>query len=108
MSYLDSLSKQHDRLEDKIDAIIIKQNDIHVQVTRNTDSLIEHMRRTQLAEKRIEHVEKHIIRIDKVIDILSPTKTKLIILLIASAFAFGVIDFNSKDPIIKQVIQLIK
>lgn len=61
----------NDRHLDKIERILEKVNDIDVKLgkheiilEKNTDSLIEHMRRTDLLEEQIKHVEKHVTRIE--------------------------------------------
>lgn len=45
------------RLEDKIDKISDKLNEINVVMAENTQSLIIHEKRTDLAEKKVELVE---------------------------------------------------
>ena len=108
VAYLNKIDKQHDKLEEKMDVVIIKVNDIHHELSRNTDSLVIHEHRTTLAEKRLEHIERHAARIDFIIDILKPTKTKLAVILVIASIACGTIDFNSKIPWTKQLIELIK
>lgn len=48
------------RIEDKIDKITDKVHDIDKTLERNTSSLEEHMKRTELLEKKLEPVETHV------------------------------------------------
>lgn len=48
------------RLEEKIDKISDKLNDINVTLAENTQSLIIHEKRTDLAERKIELVQVQI------------------------------------------------
>jgi hypothetical protein len=46
-----------DRINDKLDDISVKVARIEVTLERNTDDLSEHMRRTELLEKKATKVE---------------------------------------------------
>ena len=108
ISYLEKIDKRHDRLEDKIDIIIVKQNETHNQLKRNTDSLIKHEHRTYLAEKRLEFIERHVDKINLILDFLKPTKIKIIVALVVIGIVTGGIDISSADSFIKQIISFLK
>jgi hypothetical protein len=105
---LQRLNQNQEKISDKIDLLIDKHHDLHIQLVRNTDSLIVHEKRTNLAEKRLKHVEEHITKINKMIDFFTPTKKKIIIILILLGLVSGTIDVSSKKSLIKDIISLIK
>jgi hypothetical protein len=105
---LQRLDQGQQKISDKIDLLIDKHHDLHVQLVRNTDSLIVHEKRTDLAEKRLEHVEQHITRVNKVIDCLTPSKKKIAIILLIISLVSGSVDLTSKKSFIKEIIYLIK
>lgn len=105
---LQRLDQGQQKISDKIDLLIDKHHELHVQLVRNTDSLIVHEKRTDLAEKRLEHVEEHIIKVNKIIEYLTPSKKKIAVILFVLSLLTGTIDLNSKNSIIKEIISLIK
>lgn len=86
-------------------------------LVRNTVTLEEHVKRTNLLEKRMEHVDNevdglktHIAKINTVFDLLKPTKEKMKwIFIVASIIGgtWGTVDVASDDGKIRQVIQKI-
>lgn len=50
-----------DRLEEKIDRVIEKTSSIDVTLAKQSVILDEHVRRTNLLEKKLEPIEKHVI-----------------------------------------------
>jgi hypothetical protein len=66
------------RLEEKIDKISDKLNEINVVMAENTQSLVIHEKRTDLAEKKVELVELRLNeQIQKDHDILNKIEQKL-------------------------------
>lgn len=50
-----------DRLEEKIDKVVEKTSSIDVTLAKQSVILDEHVRRTNLLEKKLEPIEKHVI-----------------------------------------------
>lgn len=55
------------RIEDKIDRIETSINQIDKTLARNTDSLEFHIKRTNLLEKKVEHVDHHVTMVNGVL-----------------------------------------
>ena len=55
------------RLEDKLDKITDKISNIDVTLAEQAKDLKEHMRRTDLLEKKIMPIEKHVIMVNGVL-----------------------------------------
>ena len=53
-----ALDKRLERLEDKVDKTLDAVSAIHETMATNTQSLIDHMRRTELLEKAIVPVQR--------------------------------------------------
>lgn len=53
-----------ERLEEKLDKIVEQIAEINVTMARNTASLDEHIRRTNMLEEKLEPVEKHVIMVN--------------------------------------------
>lgn len=49
-----------DKLDTKVDALDSRLDDINVTLTRNTDSLELHMRRTEILENEVAPLKKHV------------------------------------------------
>lgn len=88
-------------------------------LVRNTVSLEEHVRRTNLLELKMDHVEDevgeitvHIAKINTLVALFKPTKEKLKILALLGALAGGSVgtyDLSSDNSILKtQVKQFIE
>lgn len=58
-------------LEEKIDKIVDHVHSIDKTMERNTASLEEHMRRTELLEKKLEPVESHVVMVNGVLKFIS-------------------------------------
>ncbi len=54
------IDKMADRLDSKLDKIHDRLNNIEIATVQNTSSLTEHMRRTDIAEERLEVLESEI------------------------------------------------
>ena len=64
---LDKIESKVDKIDERLDHIaIILERQVMVSV-QNTDSLKEHMRRTDLLEKKLEPVENHVSHITSAI-----------------------------------------
>ncbi len=48
------------KIETKIDTISSKMHSIDITLERNTASLEEHVRRTNILETKVEHVDSHV------------------------------------------------
>lgn len=78
----DQNDKRIEKLEQKLDAIIEKLHDQHIVLVKNTESLIIHMKRTDINEARIEAIEECLIqkqgefevKLDKMQDDIEPIK----------------------------------
>ena len=57
---LDRLEAKFDKIEEKIDLVENHLDSINVTLVRNTSSLEEHIRRTELLEKKLEPIEIHV------------------------------------------------
>lgn len=67
------ITKQLDRMEEKINVLDSRIDSGNILSTkqgsileRNTDSLIEHIKRTELLEKRADNIEKHIVKVETI------------------------------------------
>lgn len=49
-----------DKLHEKIDKIHDRLGAIDITLARNTDSLVEHVRRTELLEDSLKPIQKHV------------------------------------------------
>lgn len=56
------MEKKLDKIEGKIDKLIDQVNEVNVTLAKNTESLILHEKRTDLAEQRIAHIEDIILQ----------------------------------------------
>jgi len=105
----------HDRIFDKLS----EQGETLV---RNTTSLEEHVRRTNLLETKVGHVEvevdglkTHLTKINTLITLLKPTKTKvkmaiLVSSLLGSLYGGGKLatDKGARDTVIQTIEQILK
>lgn len=55
------MSERIKKFDEKLDKVIIEQIEIKHHLARNTDSLVEHVKRTQLLEERVKPIEDHVI-----------------------------------------------
>lgn len=66
------MEKRIDRLEEKLDTVIEKLHEQNVILARNTESLIVHEKRTDLAEQKLElfqnEYERRLVLEDKVLN----------------------------------------
>lgn len=124
---LDQLSRQdqdHRDLMSEIGKIRDEQVEQGKTLVRNTVSLEEHIRRTDLLEVKVERVDKkvddveeevdglhkHLVRLDGLFDFFKPTKTKikwLITILSALGIGFGGVEL-SKESTQNQVKSVIE
>ena len=58
------------RIEDKIDRVVDRIGSIDVTLSAQHESLKEHMRRTEILERQIEPLNKHVNMIDGVLKFL--------------------------------------
>ena len=65
-----SSDERLERMESKIDSISARMNGIDRTLVRQAMSLEEHMRRTDILEKKLVPVEKHVTMVDRVIKFL--------------------------------------
>ena len=84
------------RIHDSHDKIFDKLSQQGETLVRNTISLEEHIRRTNLLEKKMEHVEvevnglkNHVDRVNFIMGILKPTKEKIKWLIILGSILGG-------------------
>ena len=66
--------KKFDKIEEKLDKISEHLSDIDKTLVRNTSSLDEHIRRTNLLEEKMLPVEKHVTQVNgalKLIGVIS-------------------------------------
>lgn len=61
------MSKRIDYIIDKLTELTVKQNEISSHIDRNTTSLEEHMKRTQLLEERFKPIEENAIFVRKLV-----------------------------------------
>lgn len=108
--------KELDRFADKQDRIyerIIEQNETLI---RNTVSLEEHVKRTNLLEDKVSHVEKdlgkvnsHIAKVETLIDVFKPTKQKIKLLIILIGLLGGSYGgYRLKDQSFSKIIHVIE
>lgn len=109
LKLLISEMKRHDTnhrdLVSKLDKIHDEQIDQGKTLVRNTESLIIHEKRTTASEKRLEQVENHIIRVGVLMDLLTPTKKKITVLMIIASLLTGGADLSSKNPVLIKVFK---
>lgn len=67
---MDSSNNKLNRIEDKIDKISDSIGSINITLAKQHQSLDEHMRRTELLEKIVEPIEKHVIMINGIIKLI--------------------------------------
>ena len=105
----------HRDILEKLDKIVDKQSEHGETLVRNTISLEEHIRRTNLLEtdlkdtkEDVEDIKEHVDKIKFVMKVMTPTKSKLkwlAALLAASGLTTGGIDLASKDSFIIKAIE---
>jgi hypothetical protein len=118
IAQMDRHDRAHRDLMQEIGKIRDEQVEQGKTLVRNTVSLEEHIRRTNLLEKKVAHVEeqvgnvnKHVEKMKMWMSILKPTKTKLKWLLLASALAtgsYGTKDYLENGELTKQIKELIR
>ena len=67
---MDSSDKKLVRIESKIDQLVDRMGSIDVTLGKQHESLRDHIRRTELLEKIVEPIEKHVIMINGFIKLL--------------------------------------
>lgn len=72
------LNRIEQKLDEKFDTITDKLHDINVTLTRNTDSLEIHERRTDIAEQRLEEFQKKLNHVDTHVKIVNFIFLKII------------------------------
>ena len=55
------------RLESKIDKVVTEISEINVTLAKQAVSLEEHIRRTNLLERKLEPVEKHVAMVNGIV-----------------------------------------
>jgi hypothetical protein len=58
---------ENKRIEDKIDKLHDSLTEVLIILERNTVSLQEHVKRTNLLQERVEHVDKHVTMVNGVL-----------------------------------------
>lgn len=113
--------RQHDNnhrdLLQKIDKISERQLDHEKTLLRNTITLEEHVKGSIATNKRLKHVEDqlmqvqdHVTKVQWWMEILKPTKQKILILATAISLATGGsigIDLMSEKSKVKQIMQIL-
>lgn len=77
LAELKRLDQNHNRIIDKIDQIDEKFCEYNTLLTRNTVSLEDHVRRTNLLETKVEHVESEVDGLKNHIDSIHPATALL-------------------------------
>ena len=116
---MDELKRQgqsHRDMMNEIGKIRDEQIEQGKTLIRNTESLEHHIKRTDLLEKKVEHVENevdglksHVDKVNFILGLLKPTKEKLKWLLILSALTgggFGGYELT-KSETVKKVLETI-
>lgn len=62
---------ENNRLEEKIDKISDKISSIDVTLAKNTVSLEEHIKRTNILEQKLGPVEKHVNMVDGALKLIA-------------------------------------
>jgi len=78
-----NLEEKVDKVDEKLDKIVEKISSIDVTLAVNTESLVQHIKRTNLLEEQLRPVSKHVAMMEgafKVIGILASV----------AAFAVGI------------------
>jgi hypothetical protein len=65
-----NVDKRLEKIEGKIDIIVEKIHSIDKTLDRNTDSLDMHIKRTNLLEKKLAPIDKHVTMVNGVIKFL--------------------------------------
>lgn len=55
-----------DRFDEKLDKIVEQIIEINMTMAKNTASLDEHIRRTNILEEKLEPVEKHVLMVNSI------------------------------------------
>jgi hypothetical protein len=76
----DSVDKKFEKVDVKMDAIIERIHSIDKTLSRNTDSLEYHVKRTDLLEKQVEPVVRHVWWVNGTLKILGAIATVVAIL----------------------------
>lgn len=58
------INRLEEKLDTKLDAIVDKLHQMNITLTRNTDSLEIHEKRTDIAEKKLDAYEERLDKID--------------------------------------------
>lgn len=105
------------RMHTSQDRIFDKLSEQGETLVRNTVTLEEHVKRTNLLEKRFVNVETevdglkvHVTKINTILNLFKPTKEKLKVLLLLSALAgggAGTYDLSSKNSFLKTQLEKI-
>ena len=107
------MQKRLDKLEEKIDLIVDKLHDQNVTLARNTESLILHEKRTDIAEQKLnlleneykEHSTRDMLRLENIESKLDPIYKHVTV--VNTAFKYiipavaGILGFLFKIGIIK-------
>lgn len=111
--FTNHLLREMERVHGNNDRILEKLSEQNEVLVRNTVSLEEHVRRTNMLEEKMEHVETevseikaHITKVNTVLDILKPTKEKLKIIAILSTLlggSYGGYQLSLKDNLSKTI-----
>lgn len=114
LEFIISRQDEHHRLMlDKLDKIVDKQVEQGETLVRNTISLEEHIRRTNLLEAQVsatqedvEDIKEHVDKMKVVGKLLTPTKAKvkwIVTILTALGLTTGGVDLASKDSVLMKI-----
>lgn len=107
------MQKKLDKLEEKIDIIVDKLHEQNVTLARNTESLILHEKRTDLAEKKLnlleiqykEYSTKDAVRLENIESKLEPIYKHVNIVSVVFKYVLptmaGILGFLFKIGVIK-------
>ena len=71
MDRFDRLESKLDKLDERLDKIDIHLGKVDITMSRNTDSLEEHMKRTELLEGQLESIQVHINYVQGIVKLIS-------------------------------------
>lgn len=117
LNKLEQIDTNHRDVSLKLDKIVDKQTKHGETLVRNTVTLEEHVKgsiasnkRLEIVEKKLDHVETHVGKVELLIDLLRPTKKKIKILILALSLcggSYGTYDELTSPKIIPAIIKIL-
>jgi len=117
VEHLRQQDQNHRSVLGKLDTISERQNSHEKTLLRNTITVEEHVKGAIATNQRLTHVEdqlqgiqNHVSKIQWLMQILKPTRKKLLMLATAASLATGGsigIDLASENPKTKKIIQIL-